>query len=779
MPKKLISMVLSFCMMMSCLTAASFVSTAVTIDNTAASESTSSAVATAYEDLASDIQNGQILQLWDWSFNNIRYNMKKIADQGFTAIQTSPIQTIKESTLNRPNNGNWWVYYQPSNFNIETSYQNAFGTKTEFQAMVEEAHKYGVKVIVDAVLNHMANKNGNDLSDTIPSDLRNDSSCWYSITTNTTNWNDRYDVTHYCLDGLPDLNTSNTKVQNYAIGFLKECIDCGVDGFRFDNAKGIETPDDRSGVASNFWPNVLNATTSYAQSTQNKTPYYYGEILDGTGGVSISAYTKYMSVTENKTSNDIRNNVNSGNASGAATSYFNKGCDGKYLVMWNESHDTYADGTSSGVGTAAMNKTWALVGSRSSACAMYMARPSSNTQAIGTGSLSAWTYNEVKAVNEFKNYFVGQSEYLASSGSIAYNERGTSGVVLVNCSGTSQYVNVTANKMASGTYTDAITGNTFTVSGGKISGQIGSTGIAVVYNRVTVPEASVTPGDKTFNTDTLALTLNYKNATKGYYSLDGSNFTEYTNGTTITIGANVPYESTIKFYVKATDGTTTSETKTYTYTKTNKSQAVYFDNSSYNWSSVYAYIYVGSINNGAWPGQKMSLDSSTGYYKLNVDSSLSNGLVIFAESANTTTNRYPGNMEDGVALNGKTMIMKANHEWVEYGAEVPTTQPTTTPSTNYTVTFTNSLSWSGTIYCYYWKDGSTGPIAWPGKAMTYSTTNEYGQAVYTVEVPKTMNRLIFSNGSSQTVNITFTGANLRYYAESTTDTQGHYLYGTW
>ena len=774
MSKKLISLVLSFCLMLSCLTAASFASAA------AASESTNQAVATAeYDNPAKDIQSGTILQLWDWSFNNIKYNMKKIADQGFTAIQTSPIQTIKESTLNRPNSGNWWVYYQPSNFNIETSYQNALGTKTEFQQMVDVAHSYGVKVIVDAVLNHMANKNGNDLSDTIPADLRNDSSCWHSITTNTTNWSDRYDVTHYCLDGLPDLNTGNSKVQNYAIGFLKECIDCGVDGFRFDNAKGIETPDDRYGVSSDFWPNVLNATTSYAQSTQGKTPYYYGEILDDTGGVSISAYTKYMSVTENQTSNDIRNCVNSGNAGGAATSYFRKGCDGKYLVMWNESHDTYADGSSSGVGASAMNKTWALVASRNAPSAMYMARPSNNSQSIGTGSLSAWTNNEVKAVNQFKDYFAGQSEYLAYSGSIAYNERGTGGVVLVNCSGTSTSVNVPAHKMQSGTYTDAVTGKEFKVSNGVISGNIGDTGIAVVYNRVNIPEAFVTPGSKTFNTDTLALTLGYKNATKGYYSFDKKTYMEYTNGKVITIGADVPYESTINVYVQATDGTTTSQPILYTYKKTNKSQAVYFDNSSYNWSSVYAYIYVNSsLSNAAWPGVKMNFDSNTGYYKLNVDSSLSNGLVIFSESADATTNRYPGNMEDGVALNGKTMILRANHQWVEYDEEVSTTQSTTS-SQNYTVTFTNSCSWSGTIYCYYWKDGSTGPVAWPGKSMTYSTTNSYGQAVYTVEVPKTMNRLIFSNGSSQTVNIPFTGASLRYYAESTTDTNGHHLYGTW
>ena len=43
-------------------------------------------------------------------------------------------------------------------------------------------------------------------------------------------------------------------------------------------------------------------------------------------------------------------------------------------------------------------------------------------------------------------------------------------------------VSVKANRMTDGTYKDQITGNTFRVSGGTITGRIGSTGIAVVYN---------------------------------------------------------------------------------------------------------------------------------------------------------------------------------------------------------------------------------------------------------------------------------------------------------
>ena len=118
--------------------------------------------------------------------------MKKIAEQGFTAVQTTPIQTIKESTLGKTMQGSWWVYYQPSQFHIDTNGSNALGTASDFKAMCAEAHKHGVKVVVDAVLNHMANKGDNTLSDTIPGDIKNDSSCWHSITTNTSNWSSRW-----------------------------------------------------------------------------------------------------------------------------------------------------------------------------------------------------------------------------------------------------------------------------------------------------------------------------------------------------------------------------------------------------------------------------------------------------------------------------------------------------------------------------------------------------------------------------------------------------------
>lgn len=108
---------------------------------------------------------------------------------------------------------------------------------------------------------------------------------------------------------------------------------------------------------------------------------------------------------------------------------------------------------------------------------------------------------------------------------------------------------------------------------------------------------------------------------------------------------------------------------------------------------------------------------------------------------------------------------------------VPVTEPTN-PSGAYTVTFTNSLNWSGTIYCYYWSDGGKGTVSWPGEKMNFAENNDYGQAVYTFEVPSSCDCVIFTNGSSKTVDINTGSIDSRYYAKST-KTETGYDVGTW
>ncbi len=109
--------------------------------------------------------------------------------------------------------------------------------------------------------------------------------------------------------------------------------------------------------------------------------------------------------------------------------------------------------------------------------------------------------------------------------------------------------------------------------------------------------------------------------------------------------------------------------------------------------------------------------------------------------------------------------------------EPETQKPTTAPAGN-KVTFTNSLNWSGTIYCYYWSDSNTAMTSWPGKAMTNAGTNTFGETLYTFDVPSGAKYIIFSNGSNQTVDITYPGGEVKYYALNTKTGNG-YNVETW
>lgn len=437
-----------------------------------------------------EVQEGVTLHCWNWSFKEIEARMETIATLGYTAIQTSPIQQAKQKTLDFPT-ADWWVYYQPMGFHIDNSGDSALGTKADFESMCATAHKYGIKVIVDVVANHMGNtedgKNG--LASTIIEALREDPDCWHDITKNTTNWGSRYEVTQYCMTGLPDLDTSNDKVQQFVLDFLKECIDAGADGFRFDAAKHIETPDDGE-LASDFWPTVINGATDYAKSSRDIDLYCYGEMLDNPGGnIGVGSYTKYMSITDNTWCAAALSAITGGN-SGAYSATYHRPTDASQLVLWAESHDNYADNSTRKISDGDIAKVWAMVASRKDAMSLYLARPANFSQLLGHGSDTAWASPEVMAINHFHNRFVGQDEYVSKQGDFVAVERGTSGVMLVNCKGGETEVSMNVSRMANGTYTDRITGNVFTVANGKITGTVGESGIAVVYACTACPHTA-------------------------------------------------------------------------------------------------------------------------------------------------------------------------------------------------------------------------------------------------------------------------------------------------
>ena len=571
------------------------------------------------------IQGSAILHCFCWSYNNIKAKLPEIAAAGYTAVQTSPVQRPKDYNSNYTDvSGQWWKLYQPLSVSVSDG-NSWLGTKNELRSLCSEAENYNIKVIVDIVANHMANKsNGggySNLNNAVDNDMKNPD--YYHTETYGASDGNRYAMTHGHI-GMPDLNTGNTYVQQKFLNLLKECVDLGVDGFRFDAAKHIETPGDDANTRSNFWPYVINGIKSYKSDV-----YCYGEILNS-AATDITNYTNYMDITDNKTGNDALSGANSQNASKLASDYYQLGAGAARSVLWAESHDTYMDSSTSGISDSSILKAWAITGARASSTSLFLARPNNVMGAASTNT--SWKNPVVAEINKFKNFFADQSEHLSYSNKTAYIERGTSGVSISKLDGGGN-VSLNAYAMAPGTYTDQITGNTFTVSGGKISGSVGSTGVAVVYNPSDPVQPTTAQPTTVAPTTAPPITEVTLSVFVGDVDLDDyitisdataiqkflADLAEYqcidkTADTDGNGGITVADASLIQYYLCQFPNTSfVGQNKQFTYQQSADNYTVFFTNSA-NWSGNINCYYWSQNNSSmtSWPGVRMIYSGNNG-----------------------------------------------------------------------------------------------------------------------------------------------------------------------
>lgn len=657
-----------------------------------AAEVDSAQTASAGSTLRDKVGDGVMLHAFNWSYNTIKENLPAIAAAGYTTVQTSPVQQPKDYSTSGDVTGQWWKLYQPISFHIAE--ESWLGTKDDLKSLCDEADKYGIKIICDIVSNHIANAD-EDRPETVSNQVKKYEPEFYKKrkTYTRTYKGDANDssvqaVVQGHVSKCPDLVTNDTAVQGYIINLLKECIDCGVDGFRFDAAKHIETEDDGE-YASDYWKNITTSASSYYTQKTGDDLYIYGEILNNCGADrSYSSYTKYINVTDNKTGDAVLYNVTKGKASTATNAKYKSGVAASNAVLWAESHDTYegSSGSSGFSNTADVSdenvvKAWAIVASRKDSTALFFARP--GTALMGNISTdSTYKSTAVSEINKFHNLFVGQSEKLGSSGDIAYVARGTSGIVLSNCNGTNASVSISGTGLADGKYTDTVSGAEFTVANGVLTGSIGNTGVAVVYNGTTTPKVINSVESGSFRGDTMTLTLSLENATSGTYCLDDSTPVKFTGTTSIRIGSDYKPGETINLTVTATDGVKTSS-MVYKYAKSTAQESgvyVFFNPANKKgWSAPYqVYIFDETTNKGTvyknanWPGEAMTLDPATGYYYYEVPKSSSisadeddenqaasdfdlstsaNTRVIISEKGGE---QYPGRTGTPISLNGSS-----------------------------------------------------------------------------------------------------------------------------
>jgi len=657
--KKTLSLFLLLCTLISVLTLPS--AFAAENDITDLSAYTEIADTGADYGLAKKIQDGNILHCFNWKFNDIKSELKNIAAAGFTSVQTSPVQPAA--------GGEWYWLYQPYSFNVGNG---PLGSKSDLQSLCQEADKYGIKVIVDVVANHL-----NGETHRVQSDLQ-DSQYWHNMG-GVSNWADRYQVTHGEI-GMRDLNSEHSYVQQVVAKYMKELESIGVDGIRWDAAKHISLPSE----GCNFWSAV----------TSNNNMWHYGEILvgpddrgSGNEGLMVE-YTKYMSVTDSSYGMTLRESFNSGNVPQSIGNWSQRGVADNKLVYWGESHDTYSNGYdwgfSHGMNQNIIDRAYAVAASRNGNNALYFSRPSSTDKSnirSGQKGSTAFKSTEITAVNKLKNACIGEKDYYVAENNNAAVCRESGAVIVAGRGGN---FNVTISNGGGttkpGKYKDLVSGSEWTVTSSTISGHIGSSGIAVLLNatppKPAGPSVSVVPDSQVFKTDSITLTLNVENATSGQYSIDGGAYQNFTNGQKITVGANKDCGAKITVTVKVQNG----NTETYTYTKADPSATgIYFDNSSKNWGQVYCYIYNDSKAFAEWPGTKMTKENGNVWF-MEVPSGFENCRVLFNDS---NGQQVPGANESGLEYKGTAMIYE-NNSWVEYYVPKPvnpTTKPTQTTPT--------------------------------------------------------------------------------------------------
>lgn len=687
--------------------------------------------------LPKTIQEGVILHCFDWKYTDITANLPNIAAAGFTAVQTSPAQTNYDGPTS------WNTLYRPRDTEIGP---NTLGTKADLTTLCAEAHKLGIKVIVDVVANHT-----DGILDWVADFWQNTD--LYHTHGGNINWGDRWQVTHGEI-GMKDLKTEDPRVQQKFKAYIQALKAIGVDGCRFDAAKHIGLPSEGDG----FWPAIID-----------KDMFNYGEILENTGGDDsklLPEYMQYMSVTDSRYSTD---NILGAAKNGQATKYGGGNYSFTYstdkLIYWGESHDTYCnnEGHSVGVSQEVVDRAYAVAASHNNIPALYFSRP------VGTDGLGAqagamgsthYTSKSVAEVNKFHNAMAGKGDYYTAAGSVASISRKDGGAIVVNFQGAGSVSVANGGGYATpGTYTDRVSGNTFTITATTISGTTDASGIAVLYEEAN-PSPTVVLSQKggPFKAESLDLTATLRHATAGWYQVGTAEKVNFTGNATFTIGAGVDYGKTItvKWGATGTDGTEATGSETFTKTDPNAKVYVYYNN-PYNWANVNCYLYKNKVNN-SWPGKAMTYDAAisingkTGWWYFEVPETYATGHVMVTDGKASGTRQYPGAGQPGIRLNGNSLYIDG--ETTGETTVTPGNQPTPPTPDDPTTGITIYVKADNAPYLYAWdNDKNKLNGQWPGKLMTAQTTINGISFYYQSFNENPINIIFNDNNNHQTANI--------------------------
>lgn len=264
------------------------------------------AIGLCWAQYAPNTKPGQtsIVHLFEWRWVDIALECERyLAPKGFGGVQISPPN--ENVVINNPSRP-WWERYQPISYKLCTR----SGNEDEFKDMVTRCNNVGVRIYVDAVINHMCgNAVAAGTSSTCGSYFNpgnrdfpavpfsgwdfNDGKC-KTGSGDIENYNDPYQVRDCRLVGLLDLTLEKDYVRSKIAEYLNHLIDIGVAGFRIDAAKHM-WPGDMKAILDKL--HNLN-TTWFPEGSK---PFIYQEVIDlGSEPIKSSEYFENGRVTEFK-----------------------------------------------------------------------------------------------------------------------------------------------------------------------------------------------------------------------------------------------------------------------------------------------------------------------------------------------------------------------------------------------------------------------------------------------------------------------------------------------
>jgi len=251
------------------------------------------------------VNNKQVMvHLFEWKWTDIALECERyLAPNNFCGVQVSPpMEHVKLSDNNPPYP--WWERYQPISYKL----YSRSGTEAEFIDMVHRCNAVGVRIYVDAVVNHMSGMGRSGTGDGgssynadqlsfpgVPfsaSDFTPRSMC-PSSSGNIENYNDVNQVRNCYLVGLTDLYGGTDYVRDKVAGYFNQLTAIGVAGIRIDAAKHMWPAD-----ISNMLSRLIDLPTDQGFAPGSKM-FVFQEVIDQGGEpIKVNEYYDTGYVTE-------------------------------------------------------------------------------------------------------------------------------------------------------------------------------------------------------------------------------------------------------------------------------------------------------------------------------------------------------------------------------------------------------------------------------------------------------------------------------------------------